>query len=83
MHVYNLRFAAAATPQQRQIYEKLYVLLDEARDLSQKALEGSNTVAAGPAESKAAVDLFSNMNLDDLAGKPKKKAAPQPPQPQE
>ena len=83
MHLYNLRFGAATTPQQREIYEKLYSMLDEARDLSQKALEGSNTVAAGPAEPKAAVDLFSNMNLDDLAGKPKKKAAPQPPQPQE
>ena len=32
MHVYNLRFAAATTPKQKMIYEKLCPLLDNARD---------------------------------------------------
>ena len=51
--------------------------------LPRRRPEGSSTVAAGSAEPDGPVDLFSNMNLDDLSGKPKKKAAPQPPQPQE
>jgi hypothetical protein len=77
MHVYNLRFAAAATPQQKMIYRDLYPMLDSARDKIAKAV--------GPvakADTKDVGDFFSKMNLDDMDGKPNKDE-PKPPKPQE
>lgn len=32
MHAYNLRFGPATTPDQRQVYAKLFAILDQARD---------------------------------------------------
>jgi hypothetical protein len=77
MHVYNLRFAAAATPQQKMIYRDLYPMLDSARDKIAKAV--------GPvvkADTKDVGDFFGKMNLDDMDGKPNKDE-PKPPKPQE
>ncbi len=79
MHVFNLRFAAATTPQQKMIYETLYPLLDQARDRVVKSVDESVAVQGDP---KAAHDFFNKMNLDDLDGKTKKDA-PKPPNPQE
>jgi hypothetical protein len=80
MHIYNLRFGAAKTPQQRMIYEKLYPVLDQARDrvMSEAKIEG-DTVRADP---KHVGDFFNKMNLEDFDGKPNKEA-PKPPKPQE
>ena len=39
MHVYNLRFGAATTPQQKGIYEQLYPVLDQVRDQVLKAAD--------------------------------------------
>jgi hypothetical protein len=78
MHVYNLRFAAATTPNQKMIYEHLWPLMDEARDKVTKAIDTTVAVQADP---KAAGDFFNKMNLDDLDKK--NKDAPKPPNPQE
>jgi hypothetical protein len=77
MHVYNLRFAAAATPQQKMIYRDLYPMLDSARDNIAKAVG-----PAPKADTKDVGDFFSKMNLDDMDGKPNKDE-PKPPKPQE
>jgi hypothetical protein len=78
MHVYNLRFAAATTPQQRMIYEKLWPVLDGTRDrvMSEAKIEGE----AVQADHKHVGDFFNKLNLDDIDGKPNKDA-PKPPKP--
>lgn len=78
MHVYNLRFAAATTPKQKMIYEKLWPLFDNARDKVSKSIDGSVAVQGDP---NAANDFFNKMDPDALGGK--KKDAPKPPNPQE
>jgi hypothetical protein len=75
MNVYNLRFGAAATPQQKMIYKELYPMLDAARDNVAKAIDESVAVQNNP---EHVGDFFKNMNLDDIDGKPAK-----PPKPQE
>jgi len=81
MHVYNLRFGKATTPNQRSIYEQLYPILDEVRDQVVKAadLGSAETVRAEP---KHVGDFFDKMDLDKLDAKPKKDA-PKPPPPGE
>jgi hypothetical protein len=79
MHVYNLRFAAATTPKQKMIYEQLWPMLDEARDVVAKKIDGSVAVEGDP---KHVGDFFNKMNPDDFDGK-NKKDAPKPPNPQE
>ena len=76
MHVYNLRFAAATTPQQKMIYEQLYPVLDSARDrVMNEAKVEDETVQSDP---KHVGDFFNKMDLDDLEGKPKKERRSRP-----
>ncbi|MFI5461671.1 MAG: hypothetical protein ACHRXM_40315, partial [Isosphaerales bacterium] len=78
MHVYNLRFGAAATARQRIIYEQIYPVLDQARDRVMSEAKLDNTPKAEPGH---VGDFFSKMDLDQLEGK-SKKAAPKPPNPE-
>ncbi len=80
MHVYNLRFGAATTPNQRSIYEQLYPILDQVRDRVVKAAD-LDSAEAVRAEPKHVGDFFNEMNLDKLDAN--KKDAPKPPAPQE
>jgi hypothetical protein len=82
MHVYNLRFAAAKTPQQRSIYEQLFPILDNVRDKVLKAadLDNSSTVQADP---KHVGDFFDKLDVDNKPDAGKPKDAPKPPAPQE
>jgi hypothetical protein len=77
MHTFNLRFAEAQTPRQRQIYRELYTTLDQTRDriLGEAKLDNTVTDRA----SKANVhDFFSAMDLDHIGGNTKKAPAPAP-----
>jgi len=81
MHVYNLRFGAATTPQQRMIYNNLYPVLDEVRD---RVLRESKVDENASAQANAGHvgDFFNKLDLDSLEGKGKKDN-PQPPNPQQ
>ena len=51
MEVYNLRFGAATTPTQRQIYRQLYETLDQVRDrVVKESKVDLNATAAGRSE---------------------------------
>jgi len=60
MHVYNLRFGVATTPEQRQAYQQLFAILDQTRDqiLAEAKLNRSATEPANP---KAATDFFQDV----------------------
>jgi hypothetical protein len=79
MHVFNLRFGAATTPQQRMIYNQIYPVLDQVRD----RVKDANLDQAPPAQANAGHvgDFFNKMDMDTLEGKPKK-TTPPPPNPQ-
>jgi hypothetical protein len=80
MHTFNLRFAEATTPRQKQAYQELYGILDQTRDkiLSEAKLDNTATDRA----SKANVhDFFSAMDLDHIGGNTKRPATPPPPPP--
>jgi hypothetical protein len=74
MNAFNLRFGAASTPRQRQIYDSLYPKLVELRNEVAPALASS---APAQTSGAAAGDFFSGMSYEDL-----KKKAPAPPAPQ-
>jgi hypothetical protein len=78
MHAYNLRFGAATTVRQRQIYDTLFPLIDSARDKVTSAKLDSGEAQANP---QHVGDFFNKMDLDQLEGK-KKKETPKPPNPQ-
>jgi hypothetical protein len=80
MQVYNLRFGAATTPVQRQIYDHLYPVLDEVRD---RVLRESKVDESARAQANAGNvgDFFNKLDLDTLEGKAKKDTPP-PPNPQ-
>ena len=71
MEVFNLRFGAATTPGQRQIYRQLFSALDEVRDKIVKASKVDDNPAVlanpGPVE-----DYFSKFDVDQAEGKDKK-----------
>ncbi len=73
MEVYNLRFGAATTPTQRQIYRQLYEKLDSARDrvVKEAKIDLNTTAAANPS---VVGDFFSKVDLDQTEGKVKKEA---------
>ena len=79
MHVFNLRFGAAQTPQQRAIYDQLYPMLDQVRDrvINEAKVDENVQANAGNVH-----DFFNKMDLDELEGKPKKDT-PKPPAPQQ
>jgi hypothetical protein len=79
MHVFNLRFGAAQTPQQRAIYDQLYPALDQVRDRIVNEAKVDENVQANAGNVH---DFFNKMDLDDLEGKPKKET-PKPPAPQQ
>jgi len=71
MQTYNLRFGPATTDDQRAVYERLYPLLDEARD---KVLEEAKAAGVGAAgtpplarDTKSSpTDFFQGMHLEHL-----------------
>jgi hypothetical protein len=73
MEVYNLRFGAATTPTQRQIYRQLYETLDQTRDrvLKEAKLDQKATAQADPS---IVGDYFSHLDIDQTEGKVKKAA---------
>jgi hypothetical protein len=80
MHVYNLKFGVANTPQEKQAYNQLHAILDQTRDqiLAEAKLDPS---AANRADAKAATDFFQNMNQrrssNGATAPPPKPKAPQ------
>jgi hypothetical protein len=82
MHIYNLRFAPAKTPQQREIYEQLFLVLDKLRDdategpaggvekATQNALAQAGTALTGAENSisSAARRFFQAMGWQHLGG---------------
>jgi hypothetical protein len=74
MNAFNLRFGAASTPTQREVYNSLYPKLVELRNEVAPALASAAPSSAG--NSNAAGDFFSGMSYEDL-----KKKAPRPPAP--
>jgi hypothetical protein len=72
MHAYNLRFGAATTPEQRQAYNQLFVVLDRTRDqiLSEAKL---GPMAAGTGDAKPAIDFFQDLDRGRSS-----KASPRP-----
>jgi predicted transcriptional regulator len=79
MHVFNLRFGAAQTPQQRAIYDQLYPVLDQVRDRVVNEAKVDENVQANAGNVH---DFFNKMDLDELEGKAKKET-PKPPAPQQ
>ncbi len=80
MHTFNLRFAPATTPRQREVYTELYPVLAQTRDriISEAKLDNNVTESA----SKAKVhDFFSAMDLAHFAGNKKVPGPPPPRQP--
>jgi len=68
MHNYNLRFAPANTPAQREVYRNLYAILDPARDriLKDAGVEEGDRAALANDRRKAPADFFSGMRLEHL-----------------
>jgi hypothetical protein len=63
MHVYNLRFGAATTPEQRQAFNELFAIMDQTRD--QTLAEAKLGESAPPkADPKAAIDLFRGLDRE-------------------
>jgi hypothetical protein len=80
MHTFNLRFAPATTPRERQVYDELYPILDQTRDriVGEAKLDDNVTERANKAKLH---DFFSAMDLDHIEGKKKTPAPPAPAQP--
>ena len=80
MHTFNLRFAPATTPRQRQIYEELFPVIDRTRDkiLREAKLDDNVTDKAGRGKLR---DFFSAMDLDRIEGRRKTPSPPSPAQP--
>ncbi len=79
MHTFNLRFAPATTPRQRQVYEELFPIIDQIRDkiIAETKLDDNVTARAGRGKLR---DFFSAMDLDQIEGR-KKTPPPPPPAP--
>ena len=80
MHTFNLRFAPATTPRQRQVYEELFPVIDRTRDkiLREAKLDDNVTDKAGRGKLR---DFFSAMDLDQIEGRRKAPSPPSPAQP--
>ena len=66
MNAFELRFGVASTPQQKAVYDLLYLKLVSLRSEATAALAGK---AAPSVSSAAAGDFFSRMSYDDLQKK--------------
>jgi hypothetical protein len=76
MHVYNLRFNAATTPQQKQAYQKLFAILDQTRDeVLAEARLGSTATAR--ADARAGTEFLQDVDRGRSSGG----ATSNPPQP--
>jgi hypothetical protein len=75
MTAFNLRFGAASTPQQREVYNQLYQRLVELRNQIAPALAAATATPKVPPQGGTAIltDFFSGMSFDDL-----QKQAPKP-----
>jgi len=73
MHAYNLRFGAATTPKQRQVYDELFAILDRTRDqiLAEAKLDSTPPPNANPSN---ATDFFQKLDQ----GRSRAGASPQP-----
>ena len=78
MNAFNLRFGAATTPTQRQVYDTLYPKLVELRNQVAPALASTSSPSRGPSAGTEAGDFFSGMSYQDLR---KKAPLPTPPTP--
>ncbi len=79
MHTFNLRFAEATTPRERQLYQELFQVLDQTRD--KIIVEANLDDTTAKQENKGNVhDFFSAMDLDHIGGK-KQQPPPPPAQP--
>jgi hypothetical protein len=77
MNSFNLRFGAASTPRQREVYQSLYPQLVTLRTQVAPAL-----ASAAPANTQgAAPDFFSGMEVRDIKAKQKAGPTPAPPAP--
>jgi hypothetical protein len=76
MHVYNLRFGAAKSPQEQQAYQRLFAILDQTRDqiLAEAKIDPT---ATSRANSRAAIDFLQNLDQ----GRSPKGATTPPPKP--
>jgi hypothetical protein len=79
MHTFNLRFAPATTPRQRQVYEELFPIIDQIRDkiIAEAKLDDKATTRTGRGKLR---DFFSAMDLEQIEGS-KKRPPPPPPAP--
>ncbi|WP_435008559.1 hypothetical protein P12x_005767 [Tundrisphaera lichenicola] len=79
MAAYNLRFGAATTPAQRQIYTTLYPMLTKLRDDSADP-NATATAAATPVDANAPADAFEGVgyNNDEKAPMPPPPPTPAP-----
>jgi hypothetical protein len=77
MHAYNLRFAPATTPRQREVYTELYTILDQTRDRILGEAKLDNTVT-GRASKATPRDVFSAMDFDRIEGRKKQAPTQQP-----
>jgi hypothetical protein len=76
MHIFNLRFGVADTPEAQQVYTELYPIMASYRDRILKDVE-PDTATAARASKKQPTDFFQDMSLNHAAGKP----VPPPPAP--
>jgi len=79
MHTFNLRFAPAISPRQKQVYNELFPILDQTRDriISEVKLDSNVTDRAGKAKLR---DFFSAMDFDHIEGR-KRTPTPEAPKP--
>lgn len=74
MYAYNLRFGAATTPEQRQAYNQLFIILDRTRD--QVLAEAKLTPGASEkADAKAATDFLQDVEKEHRQGERLPRAA--------
>ena len=76
MNAFNLRFGAASSPTQRQVYDSLYPKLVDLRNEVGPALATSS--GSTPSKGSEPGEFFQGMSYEDLQ---KKAPAPAPPAP--
>jgi len=76
MHTFNLRFGPAETPKQRLAYERLFPLVDQARDRILNDLKPAPRPDQSRADAASIHDFFSGVDPKHL--EPRKKIPPPP-----
>lgn len=77
MHAYNLRFGAAKSEREKQVYRELYPVLDKERDRILSETGGTAAPVASNTDGKRPTDFFRGMDTDTVKGR----KVPSPPQP--